>query len=79
MHGDNFAIKLSFNKLLKIKEDLINLKKFLKKINPCEFAKIIDKAYIISVLANRGRGRTPYIRKNLFQRNSGNTSRDRIR
>jgi hypothetical protein len=47
---------------------------FLKQINPSELAKIINKAYIICMFPNRERGRTPYIRKNLLEGSSGNTS-----
>jgi hypothetical protein len=32
-----------------------------KKINPSEFAKIINEANIIIVSSNRGWSRTPYI------------------
>jgi hypothetical protein len=63
LHSNDFSIKLALNKLLKIKKDLINIRTLLEQINPSKFTEIIYKAYIISVLANRGWCRTPYIRK----------------
>ena len=66
LHSNDFVIKLSFNKLLEVKKHLINIRTFFKQINPRELAEIINEAYIISVLANRGWGRTSYIRENLL-------------
>jgi ABC-type lipopolysaccharide export system ATPase subunit len=78
-HSVDFSAKFSLNQLLKIKKDLVNIGTLFNKINPCELAKIIDKAYIIRVFINGGRCRTPYIGENFFQRNGRNTSRNRIR
>jgi hypothetical protein len=50
---------------LKIKKNLINIRTFLKQINPSILAKIIDEAYIICMFAYRKRSWTPYIRKKL--------------
>jgi hypothetical protein len=66
------------NILLVIKKSLINIRTFFEQINPSEFAKVIDKAYIICMFPNRKRCRPPYIRKNLFQRDSGSTGGDGI-
>jgi hypothetical protein len=49
-----------------------------EQINPGELAKIINKAYIVCMFPNRKRSWTPYIRKDLFQRNSGSTGGDGI-
>jgi hypothetical protein len=43
--------------------NLINITPLFEKINPSEFAIVINKAYIILVFANRGRSWAPYIRK----------------
>jgi hypothetical protein len=47
LHSDDFPIKLSFNKLLEIQENLINLKTLFQQIDPSEFTEIVNKAYII--------------------------------
>jgi hypothetical protein len=39
-----------------------------QQIDPSEFTEIIYKANIISLPSNRIRSRTPYIRKNKFQK-----------
>jgi hypothetical protein len=43
LHCNNFPIKQAFNKVLKIMKMLENLIFVSKKINPCKFAKIINK------------------------------------
>jgi hypothetical protein len=53
LHGDNFPIKFSFNKLLKIQEYLINLRLLFQQIDPNKFIKVINKPYIIAMFANR--------------------------
>jgi hypothetical protein len=62
-----------FNILLIIEKSLINIRTCFKQIDPSEFAKIINKAYIICMFSHRERGRTPYIREYLLQGSSGNT------
>jgi hypothetical protein len=79
LHSDDFPAKFALNQLLKIKKHLVNIRTLFDQINPCELAKIIDKAYIVRVFINGGSCRTPYIGENLFQRNGRNTSRNRIR
>jgi hypothetical protein len=39
--------KFYFNKLVEIKENMINFRTLLKKIDPRKFTEIINKAYII--------------------------------
>jgi hypothetical protein len=78
LHSDYFPTRFTFNELQKIKENLINLRALFKKIYPSEDAIFINKASIIGVFANRNRCWTPYIRKHLFQKNSGYTGRHRI-
>jgi hypothetical protein len=59
-------------------KNLINLRALFKEIYPGKLAIVINKAYIICMFANRNRCWTPYIRKHLFQGNSGYTSRHGI-
>jgi hypothetical protein len=63
---------------LKIKKHLIHIRTLLEQINPGELAEIINKAYIVCMFPNRKRSWTPFIRKDLFQRNSGSTGGDGI-
>jgi hypothetical protein len=63
LHGDNLTIKLALNILLKIKKHLINIRMLLKQVDPSKFTEVINEAYIICMLANRERSRTPYIKK----------------
>jgi hypothetical protein len=53
-----------FNKLLKIEENLINLRSLFKKIYPSELAIIINKSYIICVFATET-GAGPHISETL--------------
>jgi hypothetical protein len=55
LHSNYFPSKLALNILLKIKEHLINIITLFKQINPCELAKIINKAYIVCMFPNRER------------------------
>jgi hypothetical protein len=64
--------------LLKVKKSLINIRTLLKQIDPSEFTKIIDKAYIVLMFPNRKRCWSPYIREDLFQGNNGSTSGDGV-
>ena len=65
-----------WNKLLKVKEHLIQTKMLLEKIYPSELVIVINKIYTICLFANITKWWTQYIRKGLFQRNGRNTSRD---
>ena len=78
LDGKDFAIELSFNKCLKILKYLKNIRMTFEKIDPSEFAEIIDEANIVSMCTNRGGGRTPYIRKNELQSFGRNTSGNRV-
>jgi hypothetical protein len=78
LHSNNFPSKLAFNILLKIKKHLIHIRTLFEQINPGELAEIINKAYIVCIFPNRKRSWTRYIRKDLFQRNSGSNGRDGI-
>jgi hypothetical protein len=53
-----------FNKLLKIEENLINLRSLFKKIYPSELAIIINKSYIICIFATET-GAGPHISETL--------------
>jgi hypothetical protein len=57
---------------------LINIRTLFKQINPSELAITINKPYILCIFPNSKRSRPPYIRKNLFKRNSGSTGGDGI-
>ena len=59
LHGNNLSIEFALNILLEKKKHLIHISTFLEQINPSEFAKIINEAYIILVFANRERGQDP--------------------
>ena len=64
LDSNNLTIKLSFNKCLKVVEDLKYIGSFLEKINPRILAKIINEANIICMFTNKDRSRAPHIRKN---------------
>jgi hypothetical protein len=49
LHSNDFPIKESFHKALKLMEFLKNFGFKFKEINPCEFAKIINEAHIIFI------------------------------
>jgi hypothetical protein len=49
LDGKIFFVKESFNKCLKFSNFLKNLRFKLKKINPCKFAKVINKVHIVFV------------------------------
>jgi len=50
----NFAIELSFNKILKIVKALKTFIFMAQKVNPSKFAVVIDETDIIIVTPNRG-------------------------
>jgi len=58
---DNFSIELSFNKVLKVLKDLENLRFMFKEIDPCVSTEIVNERYIVSMITNRNRSRTPHI------------------
>jgi hypothetical protein len=64
LHGQQFLIEESFNTSLEVLKFLKNFRFMFEQVNPCEFAKIIDKRNIVIVLSNRSRGRAPNIREN---------------
>ena len=67
LHVKYFAIKLPFDKSLKVEKDLENIGAFLKEVYPSILAKVIDETHVIGVPTNRGRGQSPYIRKYKLQ------------
>jgi hypothetical protein len=64
---NNFAIKLTLNKALKLKKILEHLRSGTKQINPGEFAIIIYETNIIVLTTKRINRRTPHIRKISFK------------
>ena len=52
LHRDNFLVELPFHKVLEIVKHLKNVRFFLKQIDPCIFAMIINKAHIIIMATN---------------------------
>jgi hypothetical protein len=56
-------------------EDLKDLIFVMNEIDPCEFAKIINKINIIVFPSNRCGCRTSHIGMNKFQRDHGHTGR----
>jgi hypothetical protein len=49
LHGFDFTIEESLNKVLKLMEFLKNLRLKLKEIYPCKLTEIIDKTHIILI------------------------------
>lgn len=64
LHGYNFPIKESFNKLLKVMKFLKDFRFKLKEVIPCELVIIINKANIEFLSINGVTSRTPDIRVN---------------
>ena len=64
LEGDDFGVKFSFNESLEVKKNWKHVGSFLEKIDPREFAKIIDETHVICMPTNRSRGRSPNIREN---------------
>jgi hypothetical protein len=64
LDSKNLLVKESHNEILEIKKILEHLRLVLEKIDPSEFAKIINEANIVFISTNGLTGRTPYIRKN---------------
>jgi hypothetical protein len=58
---------------MKYLENIIFL---FNEINPCEFAKVINKTHVVVVSTNRSWGRPPFIGENKFKRNSRHTCGD---
>jgi hypothetical protein len=61
LNSTNFAIKLSFNKILKITKTLKNFRLMTQKVDPSELAIIVNKTDIIIMPPNRGWSRPPHI------------------
>jgi hypothetical protein len=61
LNNMNFAIKLSFNKILKIMKTLKNFRLMTQKVDPSELAIIINKTDIIIMSPNRGWSGPPHI------------------
>ena len=66
LHGNDFSSKATFNKSLKLMKNMKNFRSMSDKINPCKFAKIINKADIVIFAIKRIWGRPPYIGKDQF-------------
>jgi hypothetical protein len=75
LDSKNLLVKESHNEILEIKKILEHLRLVLEKIDPSEFAKIINEANIVFISTNGLTGRTPYIRKNQLQRSFRPTKR----
>jgi hypothetical protein len=61
LHGNNFAMKHSFNKGLKFFKELKNFRFTTQEIYPREFAIVIDETYVILLIAKGIDGRPPNI------------------
>jgi hypothetical protein len=48
---DDFSIKLTFYHILELMKLLENIRLMVQQINPCESAKVINEAHIITILA----------------------------
>ena len=64
LHSDNLVVEQAFNKFLELVELLENFRFKLQKINPREFAKIINQAHIVFVTTKRIWCQSPNIREN---------------
>jgi hypothetical protein len=61
LNGENFVVKHTFNKLLKFKKILGNLRFMMKQINSDKFTIIINKAHIIFLVTKKINSQTPDI------------------
>jgi hypothetical protein len=66
LNSENFVVEHMFNKLVKFKKILENLRFMAKQINPGKYTVIINKAHIIFLATKRIKSRTLYIRKHKF-------------
>ena len=64
LKSKNFAIKLLFNKVLKVMKFLKNFRLVFDQIDPREFIEVIDKTHIIFLSAYCFNSRSPNIREN---------------
>jgi hypothetical protein len=61
LHSNDFSVKESFDKNLKLSEFLKNLRFKLDEINLDNFTKVINKAHIVLISTSRFRSRSPNI------------------
>ena len=61
LHGKDFSIKLSFYKSLEVMKSLEHFRFMFEKIDPNEFAVVIDKTHIILIFSKGITRRSPYI------------------
>jgi hypothetical protein len=56
LHCNNFLVKETLNKMLKIMKFLKDIRFIFQQIDPCKLAKIINKTNIVFISSNRIRG-----------------------
>jgi hypothetical protein len=63
LHTFYFSVEEVFNMRLKEHKNVLCISSVIHKINPCEFAKVINKANVILKSINKSGRRIPNIRK----------------
>jgi hypothetical protein len=66
LYGDDLTVQHTFNKGLKLLEELEDLRFTKKKTNPRKFTIIINEAIIVFLITKRIESRSPHIRVNKF-------------
>jgi hypothetical protein len=79
LHNNNFTVKYSFNKTLKVFKELKHFIFMMKKVDPCKMTKVIDEADIVFLMTKGINNKSPHIQKNKLQWSSRMTTRQRIR
>jgi hypothetical protein len=79
LHNNNFTVKYSFNKTLKVFKELKHFIFMMKKVDLCKMTKVIDEADIVFLMIKGINSKSPHIQKNKLQWSSRMTTRQRIR
>jgi hypothetical protein len=67
LNAFDLSVKETLNMSLKLHKNALGISAVSHKINPREFAKVINKTYVIFVATNRNGDKTPNIRINKFK------------
>jgi hypothetical protein len=63
LNSNDILVKNSFNHLLKFLKSLEYLRLEFQQVNPCEFAKVVNKANIVCFISHRIQDRAPNVRE----------------
>jgi hypothetical protein len=66
LHGYDFTVEYAFNKALKFFKELKYFRFFMKEINTCEFAIIINEIKLVLLVAKGINDKTPNIRRRKY-------------